>query len=96
MKKNLYWIIIIFCFASGIIASMEVSQTSAKEELVKGLLSVFSKWYIGLPFLLCSLNIVGGILFFLKYTKAFLFVSIAFYIVGGLTVIMLPEFFHLK
>ncbi|EJR25641.1 hypothetical protein IIE_06240 [Bacillus cereus VD045] len=84
MKKYLTLYLIIFCTLYGTITLIEFSQTPIMTEILQGILAPLSKWYIGIPIVLCSISFGICRIFQPKYSKIFPFIGIMIYMIYSL------------
>ncbi|PDZ39423.1 hypothetical protein CON18_14665 [Bacillus cereus] len=84
MKKYLTLYLIIFCTIYSTITLIEFSQRPIMTELLQGILAPLSKWYIGIPIVLCSISFGICRIFQPKYSKIFPFIGIMIYMIYSL------------
>ncbi|EJR05438.1 hypothetical protein II7_05365 [Bacillus cereus MSX-A12] len=84
MKKYLTLYLIIFCTLYSTITLIEFSQTPILTEILQGILAPLSKWYIGIPIVLCSISFGICRIFQPKYSKIFPFIGIMIYMIYSL------------
>lgn len=81
MKKYLTLYLIIFCTLYSTITLIEFSQTPILTEILQRILAPLSKWYIGIPIVLCSISFGICRIFQPKYSKIFPFIGIMIYMI---------------
>ncbi|OWT48997.1 hypothetical protein CER22_22860 [Bacillus sp. K2I17] len=84
MKKYLTLYLIIFCTLYSTITLIEFSQTPILTEILQRILAPLSKWYIGIPIVLCSISFGICRIFQPKYSKIFPFIGIMIYMIYSL------------